>query len=195
MDHLPLGTARPAGASWGAPPSSELVKAPFLGGRPGLGCCVLLPAGLPGAVWLWKACRCPVGLLSFLTRPSHPAAGGLLRETFPLVTSLHTNCLKRGGAVTFVSIIAFRGAEVDTGRSAFRMFSGCFLGKQGEGKKYLLSKTCRVGHICSLVYIKYSDWSYSITMIVVIMIRNNTLMSISNNGRLDNLKVFPLQYL
>lgn len=136
MDHLPPGTARSARTSWGAPSSSELLKAPFLGGALGLGCCVMPPAGLPVAILLWKACSCPPGVLSFLTRPSHPATGGLLQEAFPLVTPLLANCLTSGlfnrDSSTPVSVIAFTGAEVDTGRSAFRIFSGCFLGKQGK---------------------------------------------------------------
>ena len=137
MDRLPFGTARPAGPSRGAPSSSELLDAPFLGGTFGFGCCVLLPAGLPVAVLLWKACSCLTGVLSLLVRPSPPDTGGLLQGAFPLVTLLLANCLTsglldRGHPWTPVSITVFFGTEVDTGRSAFRMFSGFLLGRQGE---------------------------------------------------------------
>lgn len=120
--HLPLGTARPARASGGAPSPSELLKAPFLGGTFGLGCWVVPLHGLPVAILLWKACSCPAGVLSSLLRPGPLEAGGLLQEAFPLVTPLLANCLTsgpldRGDSWTPVPIAAFTGAEVDTGRS------------------------------------------------------------------------------
>lgn len=139
MGHLPLGTARPARTSWGAPPSSELLNTPFLGATLDLGGCVMPPAGLPGAVLLGKAGSCPAGVLSLLLRPSSPGTGGLPPGAFPLVTvllahALPSGLLSTGDSWAPVPIVAFIGAEVDTGRSAFRRFSGCFLGKQRKGE-------------------------------------------------------------
>lgn len=172
MDHLPFGTARSARTSWGAPSSSELLNAPFLEGTLDLGGCVMLPAGLPVAVLLGKAGRCPTGVLSLLLRPSRPDTGGLPHEAFPLVTVMLAHCLtsgllNRGHSWTPVSIVAFVGAEVDTGRPAFGRFSGHFLGKQGKGETIFMVQSLYSG---AFIYIKYSDPAYCITLIVVIMI-------------------------
>lgn len=179
MDHLPLGAARPARTSGGVPSSSELLNASFLGGALGLGCCVLPPAGFPVAVLLWKACSCPTGVLSFVTRPSHPETGRLLQEAFPLVTPLLTTCLtsgllNRGDSRMSLSITAFTGAKVDTGGPAFTLFSGWFLGEDKEkGKEYLLSQTCIVGKFLLICSHKI-HLSHNITIIVV-LIRKKTI--------------------
>jgi hypothetical protein len=92
-------------------------------------------AGLPVAVLLFKACSYTTAVLASFMRPSHPGRRGLLLHAFPLLTLLLTSCLtfallQRGDSPTPVCITAFTGFGEDTGRAAFRMFPGCFLGRQ-----------------------------------------------------------------
>lgn len=193
MDRLPPGTARAARTSRGAPSSFELLSAPFLGGTFGLGFCVMPPAGLPVAIVRWKACSCPPGVLSFLIRPSHPDTGGLLHEAFPLCTLLIASCLtsgllNRANSWMPASITAFIGSEVDTSRLAFRMFSGCFLGKQRKNIVQNLQSRI-IFLICShkifrlSLYHHHNSGSYRIG-------KKRFNFYFQQYGRLDNLKPF-----
>lgn len=126
-DPLP-GTARPAGTSRGAPSTSDLLNAPFLGGTFGLGRRVMPPAGLPVAIALRNASCCTPGVLSFLIGPSQPDRGGLLREAFPLLANGLTSGLLSGARSRVPALlVALTGSGVDTGRSASGVLFGYFL--------------------------------------------------------------------